>query len=200
MLSKIHANHIGIQGCLRRARGVLYWPGLNKDVEDYVAKCEVSNSQPVEQGKEPMICHEIPSRPWEKIAVDLFKLNGTEYMVAVDYYSGFFEVDRLTTKIAEEVIKKLKAHLARHGIPDQLVSDNGQPFASGSFKEFADSYSFEYVTSSPTYAQSNGKVERAVKAAKTLLEKAAKSKQDPYLALLDWRNTPTETLNTSPVQ
>ena len=200
MLSKIHASHIGIQGCLRRAREVLYWPGLNKDVEDYVAKCEVCNSQPVEQGKEPMICHEIPRRPWEKIAVDLFELNGTEYMVAVDYYASFFEVDRLTTKTAEEVIKKLKAHLARLGIPDQLVSDNGQPFASGSFKAFADSYSFEHVTSSPTYAQSNGKVERAVKTAKTLLEKAAKSKQDPYLALLDWRNTPTETLNTSPVQ
>ena len=68
-----------------------------------------------------MICHEIPSRPWEKIAVDLFELNGTEYMVTVDYYSSFFEVDRLTTKKAEEVIKKLKAHLSRHGIPDQLI-------------------------------------------------------------------------------
>ena len=200
MLTKIHASHIGIQGCLRRAREVLYWPGMNKDIEDHVAKCEVCNSQPAAQGKEPLICHEIPSRPWEKIAVDLFELNGSEFMVTVDYYSSFFEVDRLMTKTAKEVIKKLKAHLARHGVPDQLVSDNRQPFASASFQEFANTYNFEHVTSSPTYPQSNGKVENAVKTAKTLLEKARKSEQDPYLALLDWRNTPTETVKTSPVQ
>ena len=58
-----------------------------------------------------MICHEIPTRPWEKIAVDLFQLNGRDYMVTVDYYSSFFEVDSLTTKTAVEVIRKLKAHL-----------------------------------------------------------------------------------------
>ena len=83
----------------------MYWPGMNKDVEQYAAKCEVCNSKPAAQGKEPMICHEMPSRPWEKIAVDLFELNGAEYMVTVDYYSSFFEVDRLTTKKTEEVIK-----------------------------------------------------------------------------------------------
>lgn len=200
MLAKIHRSHIGIQGCLRRAREVAYWPGMNKDVEDYVAKCAVCNSQPVEQGKEPMICHELPSRPWEKIAVDLFDLNGVDFMVTVDYYSSFFEVDRMTSKTADEVVKKLKAHLARHGIPDQLVSDNGQPFSSAKFQQFADTYGFEHITSSPTYPQSNGKVENTVKTAKHLLEKAVKSEQDPYLALLDWRNTPTETLNSSPVQ
>ena len=53
--------------------------------------------------------------------MDLFDLNGTEFMMTVDYYSSFFEVDRLTSKTAKEVVKKLKAHLARHGIPDQLV-------------------------------------------------------------------------------
>ena len=57
-------------------------------------------------------------------------------MVTVDYYLSFFEVDSLTTK-AVEVIRKLKAHLARHDILDQVVSDNGQPFASDSFHEFA---------------------------------------------------------------
>ena len=111
MKARIHASHIGIQGCLRRAREVLYWPGMNRDIENCIAQCHVYNSQPREQTKEPMICHEIPTRPWEKIAVDLFQLNGRDYMVTVDYYSSFFEVDSLTTKTAVEVIRKLKAHL-----------------------------------------------------------------------------------------
>ena len=41
-----------------------------------------------------------------------------------------------------------------------------------------------------------------MKTVKNVLAKAVKSEQDPYLVLLvmDWRNTPTETLNSSPVQ
>ena len=123
----------------------------------------------MEQTKEPMICHEIPTRPWEKIAVDLFELNGRDYMITADYFSSFFEVHSLTTKTADEVIRKLKAHLARHGIPDQLVSDNRQPFVPDKFGEFA--YSFEHMTSSPTCAQSNRKVENTVMTAKSLLKK-----------------------------
>ena len=53
--------------------------------------------------------------------MDLFDLNGTEFMITVDYYLSLFEVERLASKTAKEVVKKLKAHLARHGIPDQLV-------------------------------------------------------------------------------
>ena len=41
-----------------------------------------------------------------------------------------------------------------------------------------------------------------MKTFKNSLAKAVKSEQDPYLVLLvmDWRSTPTETLNSSPVQ
>ena len=103
-------------------------------------------------------------------------------------------------KTASEVVKMLKVHFARHGIPDYVMSDNGPPFQSGTFEDFATEYGFERVTSSPGYAQSNGKVENAVKTAKQLMKKASESKNDLYLALLDWRNTPTETLNSSPAQ
>ena len=51
MLVKLHSSHIGILGCLRRAREVIYWPGMNKDVEDYIAQCETCNNYQREQGK-----------------------------------------------------------------------------------------------------------------------------------------------------
>ena len=47
-----------------------------------------------EQPKEPMICHELPTRSWKKVAVDIFELDQREFLVTVDYYSSFFEVDR----------------------------------------------------------------------------------------------------------
>ena len=54
--------------------------------------------------------------------------------------------------------------------------------------------------SSPHNPQSNGKIENAVKTAKKLLFKAKASGQDPYLAILDWRNTPSPSIGSSPVQ
>ena len=90
--------------------------------------------------------------------------------------------------------------MSRHGLPNQLISDNGPPFNGFAFADFAHAYNFEHITSSPGYPQSNGKIENAVKTAKNLMTKAVESEQDPHLALLDWRDTPTEGLGSSPAQ
>ena len=132
--------------------------------------------------------------------MDLFELNNRDFLINVDYYSNYFEVDRLTSKTAKEIINKTKANFARHGIPDQVFSDNGQPFSSSDFENFAAVYGFEHNTSSPNYPQSNGKVENAVKTAKNLMKKAMDSQSDLYLALLAWRSTPSESVNSSPAQ
>lgn len=50
----------------------------------------------------------IPDLPWQCVALDLVDYAGKGYLVTADYYSDFFEVDRLQDKAAEEVI--LKAH------------------------------------------------------------------------------------------
>ncbi|XP_044182657.1 uncharacterized protein LOC122963306 [Acropora millepora] len=94
----------------------------------------------------------------------------------------------------------MKAVFARYGIPDVLVTDNGPQFAAAEFAVFAKSWMFQHITSSPHYSQSNGKAENAVKTVKRLLTKCKESGQSEFLALLDWRNTPTEGVGTSPAQ
>ena len=90
----------------------------------------------------------------------------------------------------------LKAMFARCGVPDVLMSDNGPQFASAEFASFAKKWGFEHVTSSPRYPQSNGKAENAVKTVKRLFTKCRESGQSEFLALMDWRNTPTEGLGS----
>ena len=59
-------------------------------------------------------------------------------------------------------------------------------FLSREFSQFANTYCFDHVTSSPYFPQSNGEAERAVRTIKQLLKKA----EDHYVALLAYRNTP----------
>ncbi len=200
VMERIHSSHIGVQGCIRRARELVYWPNMTTELTEFIGKCETCNTLSQAQKKEPLISHEVPSRPWEKLGCDLFEFDQKDYLIVVDYYSDYFEIDKLHDKRAPEIIKKMKAQLARHGIPDQIITDNGPPFNSDAFRRFSENYEFEHVTSSPRYPQSNGRVENAVKTAKRLLTKSLHSKGDPYMSLLDWRNVPTEGIGTSPVQ
>ena len=200
MLGPLHQAHTGIQGCMRRACEVVYWPGLNSDIERLVTSCETCQTFQRNQPKEHMITHPIPTRPWEIVGCDLLDFEDRAYMVLVDYYSDFIEVDRLNKKNADEVIFQLKAQFARHGIPDKFISDNGPPYGSEKFKQFVETWEFEHILSSPYYPQSHGKAENAVKQIKNLMIKAQEANTDPYLALLELRNVPSESMATSPCQ
>ena len=173
---------------------------MTAEIKDHIAKCTVCAAYQKEQPKEPLISHKIPNRPWETIGCDLFHFEDKDYFCTVDYYSSYFEIDLLKAKTASEVLHTLKIHFSRHGIPNKLVSDNGPPYNSYEFQQFMTSYDIEHVTSSPHYPQSNGKVESAIKTAKRLLKKSNAARSDIHLALLEWRNTPSEGLESSPAQ
>ena len=98
------------------------------------------------------------------------------------------------------MIDKLKPHLARYGLPDQITTDNGPQFDCREFQQFAEQYQFEHIRTSPRYPQSNGKAENSVKTAKQILKKAFDAGRDPQLSLLDFRNTPSEGMDSSPAQ
>ena len=136
--------------------------------------------------------HEVPTRPWSKLGADLFQFENEQYLLIVDYYSEFFEISKLSDMKSNTVITHCKSQFGRHGIPDMLISDNSRQFDSVEMRRFAKDYGFQLKTSSPTYAQSNGMAEKAVQTAKRSLSKARKDGRDPYLALLDYRNTPRD--------
>ena len=174
-------------------RESVFWPGFSAEIKQMVETCETCRKFETSPQKEPLVSHDVPLRPWEKIGVDIFALNGKEYLTTVDYYSNFWEIDKLPTDTkATTVIAKLKDHFALYGIPDQVVTDNGPQFKSQEFANFAAAYEFEHTPTSPYNSKGNGKVESTVKTAKRLLHKATDAGTDPYLSILDHRNTPTQ--------
>uniref|UniRef100_A0A2C9M976 Integrase catalytic domain-containing protein n=1 Tax=Biomphalaria glabrata TaxID=6526 RepID=A0A2C9M976_BIOGL len=195
MKSEVHSTHSGIEGCLKRVRESLFWPGMTGDTKHYISTCEMCQAFQLNQQKETLMNHEVHTHPWEKVGVDLFTLDGKDYLVCVDYYSNFCEVDRLENTSSETVIRKLKAHFARYGIPSTVVSDNGPQLSSDIFAKFVNDWSFNHLTSSPHYPRSNGKAKSAVKTEKTLFLK----NKDQFMALLNHKSTANKT-GTSPSQ
>jgi transposase InsO family protein len=115
-------------------------------------------------------------------------------------YSDFWELDNVTGDTASQVIvDKTKNHFARHGIPDTVLTDNGPQFIAAHYEQFSREWEFEHITSSPYHSQSNGKAEATVKIAKKIIKKTKSEKKDIHLAILDWRNTPSDS-GSSPVQ
>ena len=142
----------------------------------------------------------MPERPWQKVGCDIFSLDEKDYLCTVDYFSGYFEIDHLERKTERSIITRLKCHFSNQGIPNLFQSNNGPPFDSQEFRDFAAAYEFQLVTSSPNYPESNGRLENAVKTAKQLMRKSKQAGTDFYLTLLDWKNTPMEGVGCSSVQ
>ena len=196
----LHRSHLGVESTLRRARECLYWPNMTSDIKQVVEQCGTCRTYERAHQNETLMSHEIPSRQYEKVAADLFALDGTDYQILVDYYSNFWEIDRLYSIKTGAIIKKMKAHFARYGIPSTVVTDPGTQYDNREFREFAKNWGFTHVMNSPKNSKANGKAESAVKAAKSMLRKCKLSQSDPYMALLEIRNTPQQGMESSPAQ
>ena len=150
MKARIHSSHLGTESCLRRARECKYWPGTSAEIKQYISACEIcreldTSSQP----NEPLMSHEVPSCPWERVGTHIFFLDGKEYLITIDYCSNFWKVDRLLDNNASTVVLKLKSDFARYGIPDQVVSDIGPQFTSTEFATFTKTWEFDHLPSLP---------------------------------------------------
>ena len=93
MMAKCHATHIGIEGCVRRARESMHWPCMSSDLKDYISRCDVCLAYQSAPHKETLLQHEIMAQPWAKVGADQF--------------SGFIEVERLHTTTTQQSLQQL---------------------------------------------------------------------------------------------
>ncbi len=200
VLNQIHYAHQGIEKCKLRAKGSVFWPTINQDIEQMVKECATCQRHQNANQREPLTPHDVPQRPWSVLGVDLFQIEENHYLLVADYYSKFPVVRRLNNLTAQHTIATLKNIFEEHGIPDKLISDNGTNFTAATFQDFSQAWGFEHQTSSPTYPQSNGFIERNVQTVKNVLEKCKETGADPHLAMLCLRVTPIDHTLDSPCE
>lgn len=198
MLTKVHSGHSGIQSCIRRAKQVLFWIGMSKDIQEMVEACSIWQRHQRSNTKHTILLKDIPGLPFERVASDLFHFKGKEYLLLVDSYSGYFDMKQLPETTSKQVIKQLKEWFSVHGIPQVLETDNGPQYACEECRRFCREWGFDHQTSSPHFPRANGLAERFVQVAKTMLKKCSEDGSDIHLALLHMRNTPRSNSIPSP--
>ena len=143
VLAQTHAGHQGLSKCRERARQSVWWPGLSKEIQNLVENCQTCREH-YTQREEPMISSPFPELPWQKVGMNLSELEKNTYLLVVDYYSKYIEVAKLNQLTAAAVILHCKSIIARHGIPEEVISDNGPQFAAESFSNFSREYQFRH--------------------------------------------------------
>ena len=195
MLQRIHDGHLGINKCRERAKTSVWWPGISADISDTVSKCAHCQVHRGPQRAETLRPRPLPECPWQSDGADLLTYRSQSFLVITDYYSRWFELVRMTSTTSSAVINKMKDIFARWGIPEYFHPHNGPQFTSSEFENFVAEYGFMIDTSSPHFSQANGAAETAVNISKEVL-----AQDDPFMALLAYRSTPTSVTGFSPSQ
>jgi len=187
-----------------------YWPGMQRDVQDYCRTCDVCqrrNVQPERPGK--MTPMPTPPGRWEQVGMDLVgplpkSANGMEYLlVLTDYLTKWPEVRALPDKKSQTVAIGLLKIFGTWGIPATLISDQGNEFTSAAIKAVYQYLGIERKASTPHHPQTNGLTERFNRTLKDMIAKITLTCPSPWDDVLEWvlgnyRAMPQKTTGDSP--
>ena len=198
----LHDGHPGVSQMKSLARSVVWWPGLDAELEAKVKSCEACQVNSRSPPKSPLHSWEWPTKPWSRIHVDFCgPFLGKIIFVMVDAHSKWLEAAVVSSTSSQQAIRVLRQVFSCHGLPEVLVSDNGTAFTSTEFQTFVQRNGFRHIRSAPYHPATNGLAERAVQTVKNALRKTSRD-IDTCLSrfLFQYRLTPHSTTGRSPAE
>ena len=210
VLKHLHGAHQGTGQMAARAAASVFWPGITSDMQTTRDRCQDCDKMaPSNRQPHPTTPTFIPTKPFEAICSDYFDLGGTHYLLTVDRLTNWVDVRRAKPKTDESgaagLIAMCRDTFIAFGVPVEISSDGGPEYKSQSFNDFLGRWGVRHRTSTAYFAQSNGRAEVAVKAAKRALRdnvgEDGSLDNDKYArAMLQLRNTPDRDTKLSPAE
>ena len=110
-LAQLHDSHQGTVRTKDRARFTVYWPGMDKEIDNTILSCKLcQDSLPLQQ-KEPITLKPTLQRPFQEIAADFCSHAGQQYLITVDCFSDWPEITPTMTKTTtKKLVSPLKCH------------------------------------------------------------------------------------------
>ena len=178
VLKELYSSYPGVSRMKSLARSHVWWPGLDKNIEDMMKACV--ECQSVKETPPPAPLHPWiwPARPWERIHVDFadpcWPLFG-ENVPDCCSHSQWPKVFEMSSTSAEQTISTLRNLFASYGLALQLVSDNGPQFVSSCFEQFMKANGVKHIRCAPYHPSLNGLAERFVQSFKEALKAGSSS-------------------------
>ena len=138
LLKELHEAHSGVVRMKALARSIIWWPGLDDDIESIARSCPACAEIANKPAEAPLHTWDLPSAPWQRVHLDFAgPFFGHMWLIYVDAYSKWAGVVQMRTTRADDLIDILRPIISTFGLPEQLVSDNGPQFVSRSLRHTA---------------------------------------------------------------
>ena len=167
----LHEGHAGTVAMKCQARSIVYWPGIDSDIEEITKNCTECflnfkpKGIPVSKWPETEVV-------WQRVHADWCgPVENHYFLVVIDSKSKFMDVHATKSLTAKSTIDCLRKTFTNFGIPEEIVVDNGPCFIAQEFLKFLENNRIKKFDIAPYHPQSNGPGERAVKTFKTLYNK-----------------------------
>ena len=185
-----YSGHLGISKTLKAIRRMYWWPGLEKDVKDYIACCPVCQRDKASNKRPAGLLHPlpIPTQKWESVSIDFI----TQLPPTRSGYTAIAVfVDRLTkmahfVPTVNEVSAEQFARLFRdnvwkhHGVPCDIVSDRDPRFTGKFLRSVCNLLQTRQSLSTPYHPQSDGQTERTNRILEDMLRHYVNPTQDDW--------------------
>lgn len=204
VLSLLHKVHQGIVRTKALARSYVWWPGISEDIETLVKSCSSCALVQRDPCRAPVQSWPQPDKVWSRLHLDYAgPFHGHTFLICVDAKSKWIEVASTSGSMSSATtIAHLRSWFATHGIPEQLVTDNGPAFASSEFGNFCNGTGIKHTKSAPYKPSTNGQAERTVQTVKSFLKKLSPTSWKHELAaiLLMLHATPSTATGVAPCE
>lgn len=204
--------HTGIKRTLKKLKKLYNWQYMKKDIVDYISKCELCQKNKITRHcKEPMVITTTATRAMQKVNLDLVgplpvTRNSNKYLLTIQCdLTKFAEAIPIRNQEANTVAEAFATKfICRHGIPDQILTDQGSNFMSNIFKETCKQLKIKKLNISAFRPESNP-VERSHRSLKEYLRIFIDKDQTtwdqwiPY-AMFSYNSTPHSITNMSPFE
>jgi hypothetical protein len=198
VLEGIHDGHFGELKCILRAKSAVYWPGCDEQIRNMVASCVTCQTHRHRNPSPPLRPVPLPSHAFQYVSGDIFTFESVNYLLVVDAYSKWPSCVPLRSLTSSSIIAEVERVFCDFGAPEVFMSDNGSQFDCAEFRAFCGRRDIRAVSSSPTYAQSNGLVERHIQTVKRTILKMFESGKTLWETLAAIRSTPVSNDLPSP--
>ena len=120
-------------------RAHVWFPGMDSQCDKFVSTCIACQSNTPQTHREPLRMTDLPEGPWEKVSVDFCRPMASCDVALVFYcqYARYPVVEFVGSTSEKATIPIFKRVFDTYEVPKEIKSDNGPPFNSHKFEEYA---------------------------------------------------------------